>query len=198
MRRIVRGYADRSRRVCHLPAGGEPRAKASRVFRTLLLTSVLGTFLSVVGCGGSGAPDGDQPSTRDSTIAAVSSQAPNERCPPSLPPGRAAAKGILRAVPREIRRAYHDIDRRDNQLYALFALDYREVAPGLRRSRYVQVAARACGRETANRSWVAILSFPRAPFASFVPAVTFFARTESGWRIWYLWHPNMRESGFPP
>jgi hypothetical protein len=178
--------------------------------RTLLaLAGLLGAFLvlpSIGGCGGSDGPErqqggGDRQQVSagpaDGEVRTASTQPRDERCSSALRPGLTAAKDVLRAVPREIRRVYRDIDRRDNHLYALFALDYREVAPGLRRSRYVRVAARACGRETANRSWVAIFSFPRAPFASFSPSVTFFARTESGWRIWHLWHPNMRESGFP-
>jgi hypothetical protein len=109
-----------------------------------------------------------------------------------------AAKNVLRAVPREIRRAYRNLDRKDYSVYALFALDSREFTPALRRSRYVRVAARGCGRVTATRSWVAIFSFPRAPSAAFTAAVAFFARTDAGWRIWYVWYPNMPSSGFPP
>jgi hypothetical protein len=195
--------------ACAAPNPEDARRRACRPRRSLAVAGLLGAsllLLSVGGCGGSDGPDrergggdGQQSSTGrgDSEARTASTQRRDERCPSALPPGRFAASDVLQAVPRELRRVYRSIDRRDNHLYALFALDYREVAPGLRRSRYVRVAARACGKETANRSWVAIFSFPRAPFASFSPSVTFFARTEPGWHIWYEWYPNMRESGFP-
>jgi hypothetical protein len=130
----------------------------------------------------------------------VPSQGDDARCPRIKAPERVAASEVLRAVPREIRSAFPDIDRQNYRVWAVFTLEGEAFGPGLRRSRYLRVAARGCGRRTARESWVAVLSFPRAPFAGLVPAVAFFARTETGWRIWYRWFPNVPDDrgAFPP
>jgi hypothetical protein len=160
----------------------------------------LAMLVVVTACGGSQTADRRQASadSRVDAVAPVSAPARDERCPEALQPGREAANAVVRAVPREIRRAFPDIDRRGYRVWAIFTLEREAFGPGLRRSRYIRVAARACGEATARQSWVAVLSFPRAAFAALVPAVAFFARTDTGWHIWYVWFPNMRSSGFPP
>ncbi|HEX2086321.1 MAG TPA: hypothetical protein VHF89_11610 [Solirubrobacteraceae bacterium] len=68
--------------------------------------------------------------------------------------------------------------------------------PGLKRRRYLNIAARACGRRVARRSWVAVLDFPRSQSASAGLVVAYLARTAAGWELWYEWIPNLDERGF--
>jgi hypothetical protein len=120
------------------------------------------------------------------------------RCPDARRPGHDPIAKVLDAVRAQVPAAYPSIDIGAYEVWSVFSLERDVIVVGLNRRRYLNVAAR-CGTKVARRSWVAVLSFPRAPDASFVPAVAYLARTREGWRLWYQWFPNKSERGsFPP
>jgi hypothetical protein len=45
-------------------------------------------------------------------------------------------------------------------------------------------AVRACGEAVADRSWVALITFPNAGSVNFGGSVAYLAPTKGGWTIW--------------
>jgi hypothetical protein len=119
------------------------------------------------------------------------------RCPAAQQTLR-PSPSMLRGFANSIRRQLGDAAR-GYQVSAVFALRTGVGRPpGLRRARYRRIAAAACGRDVALRSWVVVADLPRAPAASLGSGQVFFlARERSMWRVWYGWNPNLDEVGFP-
>jgi hypothetical protein len=105
---------------------------------------------------------------------------------------------MLKGFGDGIRRQRGDAAR-GYEVSAIFSLrDHAGTAPGLRRARYVHIAAAACGRDAARRSWVVVADLPQAAAASVGSSQVFFLAREDGrWRVWYGWNPNLDEAGFP-
>ncbi|HEX8123744.1 MAG TPA: hypothetical protein VF549_21010 [Solirubrobacteraceae bacterium] len=118
------------------------------------------------------------------------------RCPKALAGAPGAVIRVVRTVRRELPRTLRGIDVRGASITSVFDLSLDAVLPGLRRQRYIRVAARACGVVVAHRSWVALVHSPRARMASLSPAVLYVARTRAGWRTWYGAYPNFGTAGF--
>ena len=106
-------------------------------------------------------------------------------CPAALPPGPKAAAGALSAITREQPRVYPGPEYRTYQVTGLASLVPELWAPGGIEP-HRGIAARRCGEEVANRSWVIYVFFPKlASSASLSQGIAFAARTSRGWIIWY-------------
>jgi hypothetical protein len=130
---------------------------------------------------------------------AASGQSRDDRCPDALMPMGNPFRSVLRAVRRQIPDVFRDVDTEGSSVSALFPVwlvGRGRVTRG--RDSFLEVAARACGRTIARRSWVANVDLPAAPHASFGPALTYLAKTSEGWRVWLIWFPNMSRRGFFP
>jgi hypothetical protein len=88
---------------------------------------------------------------------------------------------------------------RDYRVSAVFPLALEDFTPGLRRSRYLEVARKACGDVVARRSWVVVIEMPRAAAAALGLQALFFSRTADGWTAWHAWLPTAAapNTGFP-
>jgi hypothetical protein len=71
-------------------------------------------------------------------------------------------------------------------------------APGLDPTRYTKRAARACGKHVADLSWAVFVTFPNAPTADSAVAAVFVARTQAGWRPWFVVSPETGTGSFVP
>lgn len=50
---------------------------------------------------------------------------------------------------------------------------------------YRRLAERVCGKLVTLRSWLAVVYFPTSQSSVYAERYAFFAKTRSGWRIWY-------------
>jgi hypothetical protein len=119
------------------------------------------------------------------------------RCPRAEEAVR-PSPSMFRGFARSLRRQFGDAAR-GYHVSGMFSLGRHIGAPpGLRRARYRRIAAAACGRDVALRSWVVVADLPAARAAAVgFRQVFFLARERSRWSIWYGWNPNFDEVGFP-
>jgi hypothetical protein len=132
------------------------------------------------------------------TSRAARAQVQDERCPQAKTVERPRPEVVVRALRAQLPQLFDHIDRRRYRIDVVFSLSRSTRVPGVNRSRYKDIALRACGGTVAERSWAASLHFPFAPAASFGPAIAYLAPTASGWRLWHGWLPNLGTRPFFP
>lgn len=120
----------------------------------------------------------------------------DRRCPIPLNGGRFGAAHAADATRRQLKRIFPGFDRRDSRISASISLGMGDFVPKLSSHYYTARPAEACGRHVVQNSWVVIVSLPRAPMASLVPALVYVARTPTGWHAWYVGFPNYGGWGF--
>lgn len=114
-------------------------------------------------------------------------------CPKALVTTAYAPEGLLRAVRREVPRVYNNVQTQGGKL-RLSAATYRidalsslqqTVPPLAGALAYRRLAAKRCGSNIAERSWVVIIDIPGAQTVRAARGVALFARTASRWVLWY-------------
>jgi hypothetical protein len=114
------------------------------------------------------------------------------RCPTAVGSVAAAERGVgdvAVALPRLVPRVYADMTNQSGGgawrgyiVLGLISLGPDRVQTLGRR--YRSRAERACGARVADRSWVALITFPNAGSARFGGSVAYLAPTRRGWIIW--------------
>lgn len=114
-------------------------------------------------------------------------------CPHALDPGDRAPEGVVRALRAAVPTTWH-YTTPDGPLKLsaknTTVLDLRSLGsdlPNVPRisSYYGKLAQRKCGIDVAYKTWVAVVYFPQSQAANYAQAFAFFARTRSGWKLWY-------------
>lgn len=114
---------------------------------------------------------------------------PVASCPRALEPGPRAPEEVLRALRRAVPRTWHyttmdgplKLSAENTLVLRLQAL----VGDSRSSTYYRKLAERACGKLVALRSWLAVVYFPTSQSSVYAERFAFFAKTRSGWRIWY-------------
>jgi hypothetical protein len=137
-------------------------------------------------------PDKSSPKPKGS--AAQPTVEPASSCPRALDPGPRAPEGVLRALRAAVPRTWHygRADRKRLKLSAENTLvrDLQSLGGDSRHlprfsSYYGKLARRKCGDTVALRTWVAVVYFPTSQAADYAERFAFFARTRTGWKLWY-------------
>jgi hypothetical protein len=140
-----------------------------------------------------------QPSSDDTSPAKpkASTSQPQVRaaasCPRALDPGPRAPEGVLRALRAAVPHTWHyttpdgplKLSVENTVVRGLLSL--AGDSPKLQRSSsyYGRLARRKCGDMVTLRTWVAEVYFPTSQAANYADAFAFFARTRTGWKLWY-------------
>lgn len=126
-----------------------------------------------------------------SALEAAKTAAPRQervRCPTALEAGPRAPEEIIRAIRRDVPRTFDFGPNGPRKLTPENTL-VRAVGSlvGYRRSSryYSDLAERLCGTEVALRSWLVVLYFPTSQSAARAEVFEFYAKTRSGWKVWY-------------
>lgn len=136
-----------------------------------------------------GAPDGGSATSESATLQRDT----RVSCPRALDPGPRAPEGVLRALRAAVPRTWH-YTTPDGPLKLSVAntvvLDLHSLSwdsPHLKRfsSYYGKLAQHKCGGAVTRRTWVAVVYFPTSQSANYAQAFAFFARTRTGWKLWY-------------
>lgn len=144
---------------------------------------VISIVLIVIGCTMGAAP-------RAHAGIAAARTAGSVQCPAALPPGSNAASGVLAAVLHEIPNRYPGRIHRGYRIDLLISLAGKNYLLLNKETRVLwQIAVSQCGKTVANRSWLVLLTFPRAfPSESMGSGQLYVARTASGWHVWFQFH----------
>lgn len=114
-------------------------------------------------------------------------------CPRSLEPDPRAPERVLRALRSAVPRTWHyttpdgplKLSVRNTLVQDLQSLAGDSQNLPRFSSYYGKLARRMCGDMVARRTWVAVVHFPDSQAATYAEKFAFFARTRTGWKLWY-------------
>jgi len=148
----------------------------------LRVSLAVGVMTAMTACGDTPSKQVSQPTTVPTATARMEAA----DCPHALELVPQAVRKASAAVYRKLPRIFHSQSRRDASIDVAFTMRNGEFAEWLDKRWIRKQALRVCSEQDLDRSVATIVALPYNHLMV-GSAVVLVARTEDGWRPWFLW-----------